>query len=237
MRYMLKTDLHVHTDSDPRDFFKIGYTATDLIDRAADLNFDVISITNHDYQTYTEELANYAKEKGILLIPGIEKTINGKHVLIYNITQEEAESIKTFEDIAKIRRADTFVIAAHPYFMFFGMKDKLVKHIGLFDAVEFSFLWTNFMNFNKQAEKVANKYNKPIVANSDAHSLSYFGDNYSTIDSEKDMISVFNAIKDNRVYLNKQEMGHLKFFFVIFAILTSPLRRLLYNLFHGFYRK
>ena len=234
---MLKVDLHIHTDSDPKDFFKIGYSATDLIDRAAELKFDVISITNHDYLTYSPDLAKYAKEKGILLIPGIERTVQGKHVLMYNITQEEADNIKNFEDIARIRRADTFVIAAHPYFMFFGMKDKLVKHIELFDAVEFSFLWTNFMNFNKQAEKIAHKYNLPIIENSDAHSLSYFGDNYSTIDSEKDIISVFNAIKNNKVYLNKQGMGHLKFFWIIFVILTSPIRRLFYNLFHGVYRK
>ena len=66
---MLKADLHIHTKEDPHD--NIGYSAKQLIDHAAKLNFDVISITNHDTSSYTEELAEYAKLKGILLIPGI----------------------------------------------------------------------------------------------------------------------------------------------------------------------
>jgi len=65
----LKTDLHIHTAEDPRD--NISYSARDMIDRAGELGFDVLSITNHNVVTYDEDLAAYAKKKGILLIPGI----------------------------------------------------------------------------------------------------------------------------------------------------------------------
>lgn len=67
---MLKTDLHLHTKEDPFDKDHITYSAKALIAHAAELNFDVISITNHNRVTYSKKLKDYAGSKGILLIPG-----------------------------------------------------------------------------------------------------------------------------------------------------------------------
>src|SRR5262249_31661572 len=93
-RMELRADLHLHTRE--RESF-IAYDARDLIDRAARSGFQVLSITNHDTVTFSAGLRGYAQERGILLIPGIEATIEGKHVLLYNI-DVPPERIRTFAD-------------------------------------------------------------------------------------------------------------------------------------------
>lgn len=227
---MLKTDLHIHTKEDPHDRYKIKYTAKELIDKAAELGYDVISITNHNKVTYNEELAEYALGKGILLIPGIEKTIKGDHVLIYNITQEQADKIRDFEDLRKIKNSDNLVIAAHPYFFISSLGNRLLRYIDCFDAIEYSFFCTMIVNLNKKAVKVAKNYNKPVIGNSDLHDLYFFNCTYSLIDSEKDIASVFKAINENKARLETKNLNHLHFFKVFLDIVSGPLRKAIYNL-------
>ncbi|MGE5254902.1 MAG: hypothetical protein ACM3N7_13120, partial [Planctomycetaceae bacterium] len=59
----LKADLHLHTAEDPLD--RVRYTAKELIAKAADECFDVISITNHQQVTFNQDLFFYAKERDI----------------------------------------------------------------------------------------------------------------------------------------------------------------------------
>src|SRR5438034_8390327 len=79
-RVELRADLHLHTRE--RESF-ITYDARELIDGAEHAGFQVLSITNHDTVTFSADLEAYARERGILLIPGVEATIEGKHVLLY----------------------------------------------------------------------------------------------------------------------------------------------------------
>ena len=71
----LKCDLHLHTSEDPRH--QLHYSAKDMIEEASKKGYHVISITNHNTVTYDQELADFAHEKGILLVPGVEATIMG----------------------------------------------------------------------------------------------------------------------------------------------------------------
>ena len=64
----LKADLHLHTAEDPND--RVSYTAKELISKAADEGFEVLAITNHQCLTFNQRLSAYARERGILLIPG-----------------------------------------------------------------------------------------------------------------------------------------------------------------------
>src|SRR5688572_258870 len=108
----LKADLHLHTRE--REEF-ITYNAWGLIDRAASYGFQVLRITNHDTVTFSAELQGYARERGILLIPGVEATVEGKHVLLYNI-DVPPERIRTFADLRRLRRPEWLVVAPHPFF-------------------------------------------------------------------------------------------------------------------------
>ena len=72
---MLKVELHTHTADDPED--RIPYSTCDLIDRAAALGFDALAITLHDHQLDVRRWEAYAADRGIVLIPGVERTIDG----------------------------------------------------------------------------------------------------------------------------------------------------------------
>ena len=70
---LLKTELHAHTDQDPED--RIPHTTTQLIDRAAELGYHAIAVTLHDRYFDPAPDMPYARERGVLLLSGIERTI------------------------------------------------------------------------------------------------------------------------------------------------------------------
>ena len=209
---MLKADLHIHTKEDLLDYYVIKYNAKQLIDRAARLGFEVLAITCHEKVVFNDDLKKYAARKGILLISGIEKKIEGSHILIYNVKQEEIDKINKLDDLNMLRRKNTLIIAPHPFFIKDSIGKKLLKYIDFFDAIEYSHFYLNFFNIlNKRAVKIAKKYNKSLIGTSDAHRLYQFNKTYSLIDSKKDINSVINAIKNGKVKLVTKPLKFLQF--------------------------
>lgn len=199
----LKVQFHVHTKDDPLD--KPKHTAKEMLDFAASKGYDVVSITHHDGYFFNDEIFGYAEKLGILLIPGIERTIERRHVLIINATPE-IEKISTFYDLSKYKKThpDCLIIAPHPYFpRGFCLHEKLLQNISLFDAIEYSWFFTKSLNqFNKSAEKVAKLHRKPLMATSDNHILKYFDQGYSLIDAEKNWPSIRDAILHNKIEIH-----------------------------------
>ena len=153
-KVMLKVELHTHTSDDPVD--RIPYTAFQLIDRAATLQYDALAITLHDKRLDIEPLQGYAADRGIVLIPGTERSIHGRHVLLLNVG-DDAEEVRTFEDIAGLKdRERGLVIAPHPYYPLTScLGAYLDKHRDIFDAVEYNGMYTASLNFNRRAERWA----------------------------------------------------------------------------------
>ena len=110
---VLKIDLHLHTAEDPLD--RIDHDAHALIDRAAALGFDAIAITLHDRQLADARVDAHARERGIVLLRGIERTIGRKHVLLINFPPD-CQRVNSFADAVALK--ETFpqglVIAPHP---------------------------------------------------------------------------------------------------------------------------
>ena len=78
----------------------VPHSTTEMIDHAAELGFEVMAVTNHDFMSHTDDLADYAAWRGVLLIPGVEATIENRHVLLYNFDYW-ASVPRTFEDVAR----------------------------------------------------------------------------------------------------------------------------------------
>jgi len=221
----LKADLHLHSNDDPKETH-LGHNRKQLIEFMAKSGFDVISITHHDSFGYTKELAEYAKKRGILLLPGIEKRIEGKEVLLYNVYPNELKRIKKLSDLTKIKRKDTLIVAPHPFYVLPQcLNSRLIKHIDSFDAIEHCVLYTRFWNRNKRAIQVARRYNKTLIANSDGHQRDFIGTNYSLIDSKKDMISIFDAIKRDRLKMKTRPLSIFELIKLNLAILISYFSR------------
>ncbi len=232
---MLKVEFHIHVMGDRVD--DIPYTPKELIDDAHRKNFDVLALTSHNIVIHNKELERYAKQKGILLIPGVERSIERKHVLIYNITEEESRQIHSFSDLERLKQKKKeqnlpfLVIAAHPFH--YGpicLKEKVVKYLDLFDAWEYSFFYTKKINKNRKTVRLSKKYKKPLVGNSDVHRLNLLGHStYTLIDAEKNIESVFKAIKDNKIELRTKPLSFFKFSSVFVIALFTGTKKWLTN--------
>jgi hypothetical protein len=220
---MLKVELHTHTSDDPSDW--IPHSATQLIDRAAALGYDALAITLHDKQFDVRSLAAYAAGRGIVLIPGVEKTIEGRHVLLLNFPAS-AEEVETFDDLAELRRRHGgLVVAPHPFFpMPCCLIGKMDRHAGLFDAVEYNAMYTWSLNFNRAAERWARRHGKPMVGNGDVHRLEQLGTTYSLVDADRDPASICEAIAAGRVRVATRPVSWWTAIRV-FASLFVPFRR------------
>ncbi len=202
MKSWLKSELHTHTIDDPKDGKRIVFhSAQQLIDKAEEQGFQVLSITNHNQLLFTSSLEEYARERGILLIPGVEATLEGKHVLLYNFLNYDS-SWSSPEIVTKHKGPGQLVIAPHPFFPIQVSLGKLVSRWrDLFDAIEYNQFYLSWLNFNQRAQELAQQLNLPLVGNSDVHWLSQLGRTYSLVYADKNTGSVLNAIKQGHVRL------------------------------------
>jgi predicted metal-dependent phosphoesterase TrpH len=191
-----------------------------LIDEAKMLKYDVLAITAHTKVIFSEQLKKYAEEKEIFLIQSIEMRIGRRDILCININ-EKIEKIKTFKELREYKRMHPhcLIIAPHPYFPGPSLFGKLKKNIDIFDAIENSFFYTKFINFNRFARTTAKRYNKPIVATSDCHILKYLDIGYTEIDSEKSISSIFSAIKQNKIKISTSPLSIFKMIKIFFEML------------------
>jgi predicted metal-dependent phosphoesterase TrpH len=218
----VKASLHIHVQGDPTE--NIKYSGFQLLDLAQARGFEVIAFTCHDKVVYSKDLAEYANFKGIVLIPGIEKTIQGKHVIILNATPE-TEQIQTFMELKKYKseNPNCFILAPHPFHIFgCSLGYQLIKYINLFDGIEFNYFYNWLLNPNIISKFIAKKYNKPLIGTSDVHMLEYFSATYSTIQiQEKNLNSILNSLKSNKVEITTKSFSVLELIKLILKLFKA----------------
>lgn len=199
----LKASLHIHTSEDKRDGHIINYNVYNLIDEAQKCGFKVLGFTPHKKFVFKEEFAEYAKKKGILLIPGIERGLGrffNRHVVILNC-DKTIEKVKTLQQLLvyKNEHPGIFILAPHPTYnrlISIGAR-KLKKYIHLFDAIEHSCACSKKLNHhNKKAEVIAARFQKPIIATADVHVLKKLNTDFAVIEAvDLTAESVLQAIR------------------------------------------
>lgn len=217
---MLKADFHTHTNFVIKNDSKIS--PKQLIDLAVKYKYNVIAITEHTSQTFLykikwyknvlrtyKHIKDYAKKKGILLIPGIETHVERKEILLINFNQKYKKF--TFDDLYKLKEENIVVVAPHPFYgRYKCLGNKIIEHRKLFDAIEISHFYYSLFNPNKKAIEIAKKYKKTLLANSDAHFPYHLNLNFSLLDCDKNIDSVLEAIRKNKVKIEtKPEPLHL----------------------------
>jgi predicted metal-dependent phosphoesterase TrpH len=221
---MLKADFHMHSKEDKHDI-AIKYGARGLIDHAAKLGFKVLAITHHQNIFYPKSLKDYAKQKGILLLPGGEMMVEGREVLV--IGKENVKPHLTFAELEKLHDNGALVIAPHPFYPKKScLHEQLAKHIDCFDGIEFSHFYTGgFTNlYNKQALKVAEQFSKPMIGTSDCHQLYQMGTTFTLVDAKPTISSVIEAVKQGRVKLSTKPISytymarHISYFSVVASV-------------------
>lgn len=195
---MLKVELHAHSADDPVD--AIPHSTAQLIERAAAMGYHALAVTLHDRQLDLGPYASLARERGITLIPGVEKTIQGKHVLLLNF-RRGAEDVRSFDDLLALKRREAgLVIAPHPFFPGSTcLRGAIDRCPAAFDAVEYNGMFTSTLNFNIGAVRWARVHGKPMVGCGDIHRLRQLGTTYALIDAEPQADAICAAIRAGRV--------------------------------------
>lgn len=186
----LKVSLHIHTSEDKKDGHIINYNVYNLIDEAEKCGFKVLGFTPHNKFVFKQEFADYAKKKGLLLIPGIERGLGrfaNRHVVILNC-DKTAEKIKTFKELLayKAEHPEIFILAPHPTYnrLISIGAGKLKKYINLFDAIEHSCACSKKLNYhNKKAAAIAARFQKPIIATADVHVLKKLNTDFAVVEA------------------------------------------------------
>lgn len=218
---MQKIDLHTHSNFIHN--WESYLSPKQIINIAKKLNYSSISITEHASfyfrkkmhyfkvsKTY-ENFKDYAKKQGILLIPGTEYFVEGGEILLINFNQDP-NKYDTFDKLEKLKDENILIIAPHPFFNTTQcIGNNLIKHIKLFDAIEHSRFYIPSINQNKKAIEVSKKYNKPLIANSDAHRPYHFNINYSTVDADLNKDSLFEAIRKNKIQIHTKPYNVFSF--------------------------
>ena len=222
---MLKLDLHTHTADDPEDF--VPYTVERLVDRVAELGYGAIAITLHNRQLDVEPFDEYARARAIVLIPGLERSILGCHVLLINFPAAAAEAVHSFEDLAALRAEhDGLVIAPHPYFPVSScLGQELDRHPDLFDAIELHGLYSRYLDFNTRAVAWARAHGKPLVGNGDIHRLGQLGTTWSLVDTAADPDAICSAIKAGRVEVRTEPVSFHRLVYLLANMMPSGILR------------
>jgi predicted metal-dependent phosphoesterase TrpH len=219
---VLKVELHAHTDADPLD--NIAHSTRGLIDRAAALGYQALAITLHNRYFDPAADTGYARDRGVVLIPGIERSIGRRHVLLLNFPASCAD-VRTFDDLARLRTsANGLVIAPHPHYPIpSALGACLDRHRDLFDAVEVNSMYTRLVNLNRRAIPGARAHGKPLVGNTDLHLLEQMGTTFTLVDAPPDAGAICEAIRAGRSELRTEPLPMTRAGWIFARMLAAGL--------------
>jgi predicted metal-dependent phosphoesterase TrpH len=180
----MRVELHTHVDGDPED--RIPYTARELIAHAAGLGYGGLAITLHDAAFDPAPHYAFARQHGVRLLPGVERTLRGSHVLLINFPAAAAMAVDRLEEIAALKAAhpDGLVVAPHPFFPIgtaLGAR-RLEAFHDLWDAIEVNAMYVRGLDWNRRAIAWASSHGRPLVGNADVHRLTQLGWTWSDVD-------------------------------------------------------
>ncbi len=202
----MKCDLHCHTS--------YSYDSTsppkEMVEAAIKKGIDCLAITDHEKVKGAAEALQFAFDKPILIIPGIEIKSKDGDILGLNIKKVIPNALSAKETIKKIKEAGGTAIIPHPFGWFCSFKEDLKKLVNEIDGIEILNA-SLFGNGNKIAFDFAKKFNLPFTAGSDAHSPSFVGRAYLEIPGDNLSIEeVLEKIKKQEGKIGGVKAGFLK---------------------------
>jgi predicted metal-dependent phosphoesterase TrpH len=184
-----KYDLHSHTKYSRCSNLEPGL----LLKLAYKRNLDGIAVTDHNTMKGSIAVKKLNKNKDFEVIPASEIKTNMGELLVY-YQQEPIDSSDIFEVIDRARQQGCIIAVAHPFDFFRTRFKSDIKNYDI-DAIEGFNGRAVLPSFNWQAQALAKKLKKPVVAGSDSHFAFEVGRTYTYFNSE---LSLRKAIKQNK---------------------------------------
>lgn len=166
-------DLHVHTTSSDGE-----HTYEDMLQRALDLGFDFLAITDHygvSDPTHAAASIQCGAETRLFCIPGEELFAGPQphHLLALGVTQAISADLTLQEQVNEIHRQGGLAIAAHPARTGYSIEE--LYETGL-DAMECA---RGSEEYNLEQLLLSDQYDLPCAYNSDAHEQSELGSRFT----------------------------------------------------------
>jgi predicted metal-dependent phosphoesterase TrpH len=209
-----RVELHSHCQGDPVDTF-LGHSLFQHIDRAKEVGLDAIAVTWHRGICDDPKAFDYARERGILLIPGMEADVEGQyHLVVLNLEPGDLPGAPTWAQVRTLRarKPEVLVMAPHPFYPHPScIGREMTENLDCIDAVEWCALHVNWLpgrvNPNLRAARWAQQHQKTLIACSDAHTLANIGTNASTVEADElSTESIFAAIRAGRVTFHRRSL-------------------------------
>ncbi|WP_407424397.1 CehA/McbA family metallohydrolase [Methanobrevibacter sp.] len=193
---MLKMDTHIHSEYSPDSKSKLK----DIFAVAKTRGLDIIAISDHNTVEGSKEAIRLTKNDDLLVVPSIEISSLEGHILGFGCEENIKRDLPAGETIDLIHDQGGLAIIPHPYcFYRHGLLCKADYKDLKIDAIETKNARFIVGYCNNKAKKLSKKENLPGLGASDAHYYKFVGDCYSKIDCDKDIDSVFKAIKKSKV--------------------------------------
>jgi predicted metal-dependent phosphoesterase TrpH len=192
MRLLL--DLHLHTTRSVDSSVRLE----DAVRKVKELGLDGFAVTDHD--VLAEISKDFSENSGLIIIPGMEVSAYGAHVLAFDIEEPIPMNLPLLETVDQIHGQGGIAIVAHPYSVFRTWVDSTEIEGAGFDCVEvinahqFPFGYTLRKN-----RGLAERLGLPQTGGSDAHTPRTVGRAYTVFNSEsRDVKGVLDALRDGR---------------------------------------
>jgi predicted metal-dependent phosphoesterase TrpH len=220
---MLKVELHAHTDHDPVDH--IPHSTGQLIERAASLGYGALAVTLHDRYFDPAPWRELASRRRLVLLPGIERTIEGCHMLLINFPATVAE-VSSFDDLRRLKsQSRGLVVAPHPFYPIgTAAGASLTRHADLVDAVEINSVYTRWLDFNGRAVRWARTHDKPLVGATDLHLLDQMGTTFSLVNAAPDPDAICDAIRAGRIEVHTKPLSTGRAVSIVVRMLLTGAR-------------
>jgi predicted metal-dependent phosphoesterase TrpH len=216
-----RVDLHNHCLGDPVD--RLTHTIYEHIDEAKKTGLDALAMTWHRQVCSDPAPFAYARERGLLLIRGMEAEVDGhKHLVVLGLEDGDLPGVTNWDEVRALRarKPGVLVFAPHPFYPHPScLNNRINAHADCIDALEWCALHVKWLpsrvSPNMRAARWAQRHGKPLLACSDAHSIAAIGRNPSTVEADElTEASILNAIRAGRVTFprHSMEMGTFVFF-------------------------
>jgi predicted metal-dependent phosphoesterase TrpH len=186
---LLRLDLHVHTSHSVDGMFPVR----EIVESARRKGLDGIAITDHNTMAGVRE-ATGLSGRGFMVIPGMEVSSRGAHVVALGIRREIPRGLPVGETVDLIRREGGVAIAAHPFVP--GKNPGAIRE-ARFDAMEVLNSRAFFLS-NPLSRRYAERNHITMVAGSDAHHADDVGTAYTCVDCRPTVDAVLEEIRSGR---------------------------------------
>ncbi|UCD44085.1 MAG: CehA/McbA family metallohydrolase [Candidatus Bathyarchaeota archaeon] len=187
----LRLDLHIHTIKSIDSSIELG----DAVRRCREEGLDGFAVTDHD--ELTKIPSEFSENSNIIIIPGMEASADGAHILAFDIEEQIPAQLPILETVDLIHGQGGIAVIAHPYSVFKAWVNSREIEQSKFDCVEvanaaqFPYGWMLSKN-----TALAQKLGLPETGGSDAHIPRTMGRAYTVLESDsRDREGVLRALR------------------------------------------